>query len=368
MTTKTPRVFSDLPIPPGEVLAEELEVRGMTQRELAARLNRPPQVINEIIRGKKAITPDTAIALGKVLGGDPQFWTNLESDYQMTLARERNRKALADEEQWLSEYPIREMIKRGWIEAGRDKASKLKALLSFLEVASVQPKVYQEAVGFRITEAAQQKVSPGALAVWLRKGEIEAEKIDTADYNEAKFRAALATIRGMTELPPEEFLPAMTTLCAEAGVAFCMVRELPKSGANGVARWLTNSKALIQMSIRNKRADIFWFSFFHEADHLLEHRTQRRLVIDGLGTDPDTAAMEKEADRFARDFLIAPEDWADFCDEGYFAPASIRKFAQSVRIAPGIVVGRLQHEKWIGWNQINSLRQSYEWVANPHTQ
>ncbi len=93
MTTKTPRVFSDLPMPPGEVLAEELEVRGMTQRELAARLNRPPPVINEIIRGKKAITPDTATALGKVLGGDPQFWTNLETDYRMTLARERNTKA-----------------------------------------------------------------------------------------------------------------------------------------------------------------------------------------------------------------------------------------------------------------------------------
>ncbi len=95
MTTKTPRVFSDLPIPPGEVLAEELEARGMTQRELAARLNRPPQVINEIIRGKKAITSDTAIALGKVLGGDPQFWTNLQADYQLALARERERKAQA---------------------------------------------------------------------------------------------------------------------------------------------------------------------------------------------------------------------------------------------------------------------------------
>ncbi len=89
MTTKPHRAFSDLPVPPGDILAEELAVRGMTQRELAARLDRPPQVINEIIRGKKAITPDTAIALGKVLGGTPQFWTNLEADYQMALARQK---------------------------------------------------------------------------------------------------------------------------------------------------------------------------------------------------------------------------------------------------------------------------------------
>ncbi len=363
MTTKTPRVFSDLPIPPGEVLAEELEVRGMTQRELAARLNRPPQVINEIIRGKKAITPDTAIALGKVLGGDPQFWTNLEAAYQMTLARERNKKALASEEHWLSEYPVREMIKRGWIEAGRDKASRLKALLSFFEVASIEPKVYQEAVGFRITEAAQRKVSLGALAVWLRQGEIEAQKIDTADYDEAKFREALTTIRGMTELPPEKFHPEMTALCAEAGVAFCVVQELPKGGANGAARWLTDRKALIQMSIRNKWADIFWFSFFHEADHLLEHRTQRRLVIDGLGADPDTTEMEKEADRFAKDFLISPEDWADFRNKGYFAPGNIREFARSIGIAPFVVVGRLQKEKRVGYNQLTGLKVRYKWEA-----
>ena len=364
MTTKTPRVFSDLPIPPGETLAEEIEARGMTQRELAARLGRPPQVVNEIINGKKAITPDTAIGLAKVLGIEAQFWTNLEADYQMTLARERDSKALADEEQWLSEYPVREMIKRGWIEVGRDKASRLKALMGFFEVASIQPRVYQEAVGFRITEAAQRKVSLGALAVWLRQGEIEAQKVDTADYDEKRFRDALASIRGMTELPPEKSRSEMTALCAEAGVAFCVVQELPRIGANGVARWLTDHKALIQMSIRNKWADIFWFSFFHEADHLLEHRTQRRLVIDGLGLDPDTAEMEGEADRFARDFLIAPEDWADFCDEGDFAPGNIREFAQSVGIAPGIVVGRLQHEKLIGWNQLNPLRQRYQWVSD----
>lgn len=88
MMAKPPRVYSDLPIPPGDILAEEIAARGMTQRELAARIVRPPQVINEIIRGKKAITPDIAIALGKVLGGDPQFWVNLETDYRMALARQ----------------------------------------------------------------------------------------------------------------------------------------------------------------------------------------------------------------------------------------------------------------------------------------
>ena len=95
MTASRHRAFSDLAMPPGEALAEEIEARGITQRELAARLDCPPQVVNEIIRGKKAITPDIAIVLGKVLGGEPGFWANLEADYRLTLARQSDRKALA---------------------------------------------------------------------------------------------------------------------------------------------------------------------------------------------------------------------------------------------------------------------------------
>ena len=364
MTTKNDRTFSDMPIPPGEVLEEELEARGMTQKELAARLDRPAQVINEIIKAKKAITPETAIGLEKALGIDAYFWTNLEGDYRMTLARNRDRDMLTANVGWLKDYPIREMIKRGWVQAVRGRPDKLRALLSFLGVASAEPRSYQQAVGFRITESALQKVSPGALAVWLRKGELDAQEAPTADYDENVFIEALSQIRRMTSQSPREFIPAMSTLCADAGVVLRMVQELPKSGANGATRWLTDRKALIQMSIRNKWADIFWFTFFHEACHLLKHRTQRRIVIDGLDGDPDTEEIEAEANRFAGDFLIAPEQWSYFCDEHYFTEDPVREFAQSVGIAPFIVVGRLQKEKRIGYNQLTSLKERYRWVSD----
>ena len=365
MTIKKLRALSDLPIPPGEILGEELEARGMTQKELAARLGRPAQAINEIIKAKKAITPDTAIGLEKVLGIDAKFWTNLEADYSMVLARNREREALTANLACLDEYPIREMIKRGWVEAGQDKQGKLEALLSFLGVATPEPRAYQAAVGFRITEAAQQRISPGALAVWLRKGEMDAERVDTADYDEEAFSEALVKIRGMTERAPEEFFPEMSSLCTQAGVAFCMIQELPKSGANGVARWLTDRKAMIQMSIRGKWADIFWFAFFHEACHLLKHRTQRRIVIDGLGADPDMAEMEAEADLFAADFLIAPNAWQDFCDQGRFTEDAIRMFARTVGIAPFIVVGRLQKEQRVGYSRLAGLKRRYRWITQP---
>ena len=367
MRTETTRAFSDMPIPPGDVLGEEIAERGMTQKELAARLGKPAQAINEIINGKKAITPDTAIGLGKVLGISPHFWNSLEADYRMALARNREREAIAANVQWLDAYPIREIIKRGWLQAGRDKESKLEALLSFLGVADAQPHVYQQAIGFRITEAAQQKISLGALAAWLRKGELEGEEVQTAAYDEDAFCQALAAIRGMTEDSPEKFYPAMRALCAEAGVAFCVVQELPKSGANGATRWLSPQKALIQMSLRHKWADIFWFSFFHEACHVLRHRRQRQMLIDGLVADPKLAAIEAEADRFARDFLIPPRQWSEFCNAGHFTPNSIRVFAQLVGVAPFIVVGRLQKEELIGYSQLTSLKRRYQWVADSNS-
>ena len=366
MATSSPRAYSDLPIPPGEVLEEELEARGMTQKELAARLGRPAQAINEIIRAKKSITPETAIGLGRVLGIDAQFWINLEATYRMTLARQREQEMLEANVQWLDEYPVRDMLKRGWIQAGRDRPSRLKALMTFLGVAVAEPQAFQKAVGFRITESAQQRVSLGALSVWLRKGELDAQQVSTADYDEDVFTEALSRIRRMTTQPPAEFIPAMSELCAEAGVAFCMVPELPKSGANGATRWLTDSKALIQMSIRNKWADIFWFTFFHEACHLLKHRTHRRIVIDGLDADPDIAEIEAEADRFARDFLIDPKNWSDFCSEGRFTASSVKKFAHSVGIAPFMVVGRLQQEKHLAYSQLTALKRRYEWATAPN--
>ena len=364
MTTSSPRAYSDLPIPPGEVLEEELEARGMTQKELAARLGRPAQVINEIIKAKKSITPETAIGLGKVLGIDPQFWTNLEANYRMTLARKREEEMLTASVQWLNDYPIRDMLKRGWIQAGRDRSSRLRALMRFLGVAVAEPLAFQKAVGFRITEAAQSKVSLGALAVWLRRGELDAQEVSTADYDQETFTNALFRIRAMTPQAPGEFIPAMQELCAEAGVAFCMVQELPRSGANGATRWLTDRKALIQMSNRNKWADIFWFTFFHEACHLLRHRTQRRVVIDGLDADSDILEIEVEADSFAMDFLIAPQAWSDFCADGDFTPGSVQEFAQSIGIAPFIVVGRLQKEHRIDYSQLTILKPRYEWIAD----
>lgn len=359
MTTSSLRAFSDLPIPPGEVLEEELAARGMTQKELAARLGRPPQVVNEIIKAKKAITPETALELEKVLGIDAQFWVNLEAGYRMTLAKNKDQDEIAGSVDSLADFPIQDMVKRRWIPADLDKPARLRALLNFLGVA--EPQAFQEAVGFRMTQAALRRVSLGALAVWLRKGELDAQGVETNEYHEHAFIAALIEIRAMTGKHPEDFIPAIKHLCSGAGVVFLMIREFPKSGANGATRWLTHHKALIQMSIRNKWADIFWFSFFHEAGHLLKHRS-RRVFIEGIDKDPDLVTIESEADEFARDFLIPAVEWETYVSDGYFTAASIQEFSTRIQIAPFMVVGRLQREKRLDYNQMTGMKRRYQWV------
>ena len=92
MATKKGRLYhSDLAIHPGEVLAEELVARAMTQRALAEAIGRPDQVINEIIHGKKGITADTALQLADAFDVSAEFWMNLQTSYELTVARQSAR-------------------------------------------------------------------------------------------------------------------------------------------------------------------------------------------------------------------------------------------------------------------------------------
>lgn len=360
VTRIEPQFTSDLPIPPGELLEEELALIGMTQQQLAIRTGRPAQVINEIIRGKKQITFETAIELEKVLGIPAHIWVNLEAEYRLTQARLKEREDLSRQEHWLKQFPVGVLEKRGWINKFRNRSNKTRELLEFLGVASFDA-WRQTMLGFRITNSA--KVSQGALAAWLRRGELEGLELNLPKYDEKKFNEAVRQIRMMTSLDPSEFVPRMTTLCADAGVAVIFVQELPKSGANGAARWLTPTKGLIQMSLRLKWHDIFWFSFFHEVCHIRRHKIHEVYIdVDGInGTDVDPIA-EEEADAYARDLLIASDDWFQFRGELQFTEAAVRKFAAQIGIHPGIVVGRLQHDKIIPFSSaLTRLKERLEW-------
>ena len=138
-------------------------------------------------------------------------------------------------------------------------------------------------------------------------------------------------------------------------MAFCLVPELKGAPVSGVTRWLSPDKALLQLGLRFHSDDQFWFSFFHEAGHLLRHGKQLVFLEDGEGDE----RVEAEADAFARHFLI-PREHEDGL-QGLRTEAEIRAFAGRLGIAPGIIVGRLQHDGLLPHRFGHRIKRRWAW-------
>jgi HTH-type transcriptional regulator / antitoxin HigA len=357
-----PALHSDLAIPPGEYLAEVVDELGMSQVDLARRMGRPAQAINEIIKGHKAITSDTALQLEQVTGVPASLWTGLEEEYRLALARQQEYAQLAQEAEVVDPALYRAIAKLGWVKPVRGKLEKVRELWKFFGVASLYnlPEVTTYSPAFRLSTAAV--ASPYALAAWLRIGELEAREIEVTPFDAERLKSVLSSLRTLTIETPEVFLPRAKTLLARCGVALILLPHLPKTYANGATFWLTPSKAVVQMSIRGSWADIFWFSLFHELAHVLLH-SKRHIFIEGKrGEDPEWRTQEDEANLFAGDILIPPRPYRAFTAQGVFTTAAIRQFAGQRGIATGVMVGRLQHDGFLKRNQGNSLRERYQWV------
>lgn len=337
-------------MPPGDTLSEELDEIGMSQAELARRMGRPKKTINEIIKGKAAITHETALQLERVLGIPAHFWRALEENYQQHQLTSSDRSALEGQGAWLAQMPLKALVKEGWVEAGDTTADRIANTLGFFGVASVN--AFNDTWGSVMAAYRQSpsfEPSRWALAAWLRKGEIEARKLRCLPYSKRKFEAALTQARQLTTDTPGVALMRLQEICSQAGVALVFVPELPGCAVSGAVRWLGLNRAIIQLSLRHKRNDHVWFSFFHEAGHVLSSKPGD-VHIDMPGEDA--------ADQFARDFLIPPAAYADFlriAGAPVISSESVRAFAHQIGIAPGIVVGRLQHDGVIPFSRLNTL-------------
>ena len=355
--------YPDYVSPPGETLLELIDERGMSQAELARRMGRPKKTINEIIKGKTAITPETAIQLERVLGVPAHFWNNRQMNFDQYIARMEEEKKLRNRLNWLQKFPIQAMIIRGWIPEVGDDVGQLRELLNFLGTASPDQweSLSQTKAVFRKTAAYES--DPFAVIAWLRKGENEAEDIQCKTYDARAFeRILIEKIRPLTIEPPRIFQPALESFCASAGVATAFVPQLPKAPVSGATRWLSPGKALIQLSLRYKTDDQLLFSFFHEAGHILLHG-KRDLFIEDQAMN---GKKEDEADQFAADTLIPPVQLRVFLESwtpNVYPPTSrIVEFADYVGVAPGIVVGRLQHDGRVPFSHFNHLKRRLAWV------
>jgi addiction module HigA family antidote len=350
------RYEPDYAIPPGETLVETLESLGMTQAELATRTGRPLKTINEIAKGKSAITPETALQFEKVLRIPASFWNSLETKYQQALAKKRDRKTLSGFVSWLEELPIKDLVARGCLHPTSDKADLVSQTLAFFGVTD--PDVWRQLwlspkASFHRSQAF--KASPGATATWLRIGELDAEKIRCESFDRNKFKQELETLRGLTNAPLARIKKELVERCRRVGVAVVFVAELHGTHVSGATQWLNADKALIQLSCRYKSDDQFWHAFFHEAAHILLHG-KREVFIDDAANN-GTEEQEREAHEFASALLVPPAKLRHFLEDWAGDQTSIQRFADELGIAAGIVVGQLQHRKILEFNQLNFLKR-----------
>ena len=352
---------------PGKTLADAIEEIGMTQSELADRTGRPKKTINEIIKGQTSIMPETAIQLERVLGVPASFWMSRQRHYDEAEAHAEERERLADHVDWIRNFPTSQMIKLGWLESGTSPIDKLEALLSFFAIGSPwnRPMSGKGLACKRFFEP----LKPTKRAPMLFRHGYAAEKLRLQAFlvslYRSRFQSTLHGIRSMTFNMPKGFDHKIQELCAGTGVAAVFVPLIKGVHAWGATRWLAPDRAILQLSLKGKYEDVFWFTFFHEAAHILLHGKKCVFVDSGPAAQN---RQEEEADSWASEFLMPKSLWSTFLrGKSIFTESEVIAFARSVSIPPAIVVGRLQHERILPNTHLNGLRRKIQFSQEGKT-
>lgn len=330
--------------PPGVYIKMELEARGWSQRDLAFILGQTEQQLSPMLSGKRAITPDMARLLGDAFDMPAQFFANLQSLYDLSNAKQPD-PAVRTRATLQATYPVRDMIRRGWIEDGEASLLQLQ-IERFFEVANDDAP--SRAVAFAAKRTRYDETPPHQLA-WVFRVRQLARQIKVPAFSADKLRAALPRLRAlMVEAETAREVPA---ILAECGVRFVIVEVLPNAKIDGVCTWLDDESPVIGMSTLYDRLDNFWFVLRHEIEHvLLGHGKATtvgmidHLVGEGASEGNDVAQEERVANLAAADFCVPRQKMDSFYarKHPYFSERDVVGFASLMQLHPGIVVGQLQ--------------------------
>lgn len=342
---------------PGQVLLAELQARGLSQADLAARTGLSAKHVNQVVRDVVPLSAETALLLERTLGVPSRVWNALEAAHRDAVVQAQAQRRLETHGSWLTRFPVKELVRRGVLDEVASVGHRVSQLLAFFRVAdpAAWERLYADPVAaFR--RAQHLSVDAPATAVWLRLAEQAAEELAATlapgTYSARTFRRLLPTLRELTLLSDDhEAMAELQRTCADIGVLVVFVPELKGTRINGATRWL-GDRPMIALTGRYRYADVLWFSFFHEAGHVLLHpRRGTYISLQASGSDED--GSEKQADEFARDVLIPPLH-ATRLEQ--LQAADVPQFAHSLRLDAGIVAGRIGHETG-DWARVAPLRR-----------
>lgn len=346
--------YEEYIIPPGETILELLEANCMTQLDLADKTGVNKKTINEIIKGKAPITTSTALKLEYVFNIPASFWNNLESIYRESLERQKDIESIKKDEKHLINIPYSEMAKRNWdwIEKTRDPLEKVINLRKFFSVASLEfDTELKRKLAFRKKE--NQNFSLESLYCWLRYGEIQSNKIEYPKFDIEKLKLKVYEIRKLANKSFLKQYEVIQKILFECGVSLVYEPHLPHTYVNGVCYKINCDKAIVMISDRGKRDDILWFTLFHEIAHLIKH-SKKEIFVDQ--ENDEKTDIELEADNYAKNILIPDNVYNNFVKENrIYTEKIIKNFSFENNISAGVVVGRLQKEGKIGFNEFNNL-------------
>lgn len=327
---------------PGDRIQEHIDEIGMSQAELAERLGRSVPKLNELIKGKAPITKETATKLEYVLGIPASFWLNLERYYQDELLEIQQSEFLEQCVEWLKAFPLLAMKKLNLLPNTNEKPVLVESLLKFFRVATPNQwaSLYtNNELAFKID--LKYTAEPQAISVWLRLGEIQADKIQTVDFDKKLIRERINDIQSLCFQMPENWMDKLQQICSECGIALVYTPCISKAPIYGASRWIKNySKPLIQITDRQKDYNAFWFSFFHELAHILFHGKKDIFIsLDNIKPDDE---KEKQADDFAARMLLSEKERNELFQYSNFTPELIYAFSNKWGRNPSIVVSQIQ--------------------------
>jgi Zn-dependent peptidase ImmA (M78 family)/plasmid maintenance system antidote protein VapI len=350
--------------PPGDTIAAILAKRGVSERDFALRIRRTLNDVEALIRGRAPITAEIARELADVLGSTESFWAKREASYRQGMERLRSKSSQPESVDWLNEVPVKEMVERGWVGPVSDTTDTVEACFRFFGVSSVGSwrESYRdplESATFRTSKSFTSH--PGAVAAWFRRGEILASQIRCSAWDRGRFEKEMLNIRPLTRWRnPAVFIPELTKRCADCGVAVVVLRAPDMCKASGACLFLSPRRPLILLSGRHLSDDHLWFTFFHEAGHLILHGDNYIFVDDEGAVEEYSAREEDEANIFAANILVPPEHQGEL-ERLTANKVAVMRFAVRVGVSRGIIVGQLQNRGIIGHNMLNGLKQRYTW-------
>lgn len=348
----------DYAVSPSETLREVIDSMPMTHAEFATRLDVTPVSLSRILKGDQPITYQTAERLEMVTGVPARFWNELEANYRAQMTKLEAQERLQDDLDWLKQIPTGELVRRGAIPNEREPVTLLRNTLTFYGVSSVSAwhKLWENPKVAARRSACFDSL-PGPTSAWLRLGELEAHERSCEPFSKPAVRTLVKEARALTLRPIQDAVHALIDRYAQCGVAVVLVREMKKVPWSGATKWLTPEKVMVLLNLRGKSEDKFWFSFFHEAGHVLHDGKGDVLINDGSHDDP----REARADEFAAETLIPRKH--DGAIRALRSKADVRALAKKLGVSPGIVAGRYQHltQKW-AW--FKDLIRRFDWAES----